>query len=332
MNYARFDLVTLNLFIEIARSGSITRGAQQSNLAVASASKRISDLEAHLGTRLLYRHANGVTLTDAGHACFQHALGILQNVDKMSGALSDYAAGSRGHVRIWANTSAITQFLPDDLSRFRRDHPGIRISLEERNSGDVVAAVRENRADVGIFADRTAVGDIEVFKYRQDQLVLIVAKDHPLAIHDSLPLAEALDYEFVSLSEATSLAERLHAECRRLEKPLKLSIQVRSFDAVCRMVMVGLGIGLLPYLAAEPHVRSMGLKLITLDDEWAERTLLLALRSTVALAAPVRLLAASLSADAARAIQRSLCAAPAAPSPAPGAVSMQLGEVRTKSA
>jgi DNA-binding transcriptional LysR family regulator len=302
LNYARFDLVTLNLFIEIARTGSITRGAQQSNLAVAAASKRVSDLEAHLGTRLLYRHANGVTLTEAGRSCFQHALGILQDVDRMSGDLSDFAAGGRGQVRIWANTSAVTQFLPDDLTRFRREHPGIRVSLEERNSGDVVAAVRENRADIGLFADRTAVGDIDVFDYRQDRLVLIVSHDHPLATHDSVRLADALDYEFVSLSEATSLAERLRTECSRLEKPLKLSIQVRSFDAVCRMVMVGLGIGVLPRLAAEPHVRSMGLKLITLTDDWAERTLLLALRSTLALPAPVRLLASCLSADAARAI------------------------------
>ena len=306
MNYARFDLVTLSLFIESARTGSITRGAQQSNLAVAAASKRISDLETHLGTRLLYRHANGITLTEAGRACSQPALGILQEVDKMSGALSDFAAGSRGQVRIWANTSAVIQFLPDDLTRFRREHPGIRISLEERNSTDVVAAVRENRADIGIFADRTTVGDMEVFDYRKDQLVLIVSQDHPLAIHASMALADALDYEFVSLSEATSLAERLRAECSRLEKPLKLGIQVRSFDAVCRMVMVGLGIGVLPYLAAEPHVRSMGLKLITLTDAWAERTLLLALRSTLALPAPVRLLAASLSAAAARSIDDSL--------------------------
>lgn len=302
MNYARFDLVTLGLFVAIARSGSITRGAHQSHLAVAAASKRISDLEAHLGTSLLYRHANGVTLTEAGHACFQHALSIIQDVERMSGAMSDFAAGVRGQVRIWANTSAITQFLPDDLSRFMRAHPGIRVNLEERNSGDVVAAVRENRADIGIFADRTPAEDLAVFEYRRDRLVLIVPRDHPLAVHKKLSLSDALDYDFVSLSEATSLAERLHAECSRIEKTLKLRIQVRSFDAVCRMVMAGLGIGVLPELAAQPHVRSMGLKLIRLNDAWTERSLLLALRDTRALPAPVRLLASSLSAAAALAL------------------------------
>jgi DNA-binding transcriptional LysR family regulator len=302
VNFARFDLVTFGLFVAVARSGSITRGAQQSNLAVAAASKRISDLEAHLGTRLLYRHANGVKLTEAGHACFQHALEIIQNVERMSGVMSDYAAGIRGQVRIWANTSAITQFLPDDLSKFMRTHPGIRIDLEERTSGDIVAAVRENRADLGIFADRTPAEGIAVFEYCRDQLVLIMPKDHPLATHRSLSLSDALDYDFVSLSQSTSLAERLHAESSRLQKPLKLRIQVRSFDGVCKMVMAGLGIAILPRLAVQPHARSMGLKCVRLEDEWAERSLLLGLRDTLALAAPVRLLAASLSSAAAEAL------------------------------
>lgn len=303
MNFARFDLVTFGLFVAIARSGSITRGAQQSNLAVAAASKRISDLESHLGTTLLYRHANGVKLTEAGHAFFQHALGIIQNVERMSGVMSDYAAGSRGQVRIWANTSAITQFLPDDLGDFMRLYPGIGIDLEERNSGDVIAAVRENRADIGIFADRTPADGISTFEYRRDELVVIVPKRHPLATCKSLSLSDALDYDFVSLSEATSLSERLLAESGRLEKTLKLRIQVRSFDAVCRMVMAGLGIAILPKLAAQPHVRSMGLKQLRLNDDWAKRSLLLGVRDTLSLAAPVRLLAIHLCGDVAKSVK-----------------------------
>ncbi|MES2536782.1 MAG: LysR substrate-binding domain-containing protein [Pseudomonadota bacterium] len=302
MNFARFDLVTLGLFVAVARSGSITRGAHQSSLAVAAASKRISDLESHLGTILLYRHSNGVKLTEAGNTFFQHALEIIRNVERMSGAMSDYAAGSRGQVRIWANTSAVTQFLPDDLMRFMQSHPGIRIDLEEQNSGDIVAAVRENRADIGIFADRTPAEGMAVFEYRRDELVLIVPKDHALARRSSISLSDALDYDFVSLAQSTSLAERVHAASSKLQKPLKLRIQVRSFDAVCRMVMAGLGIGILPRIAAQPHMRSLGLKRVKLEDEWAKRSLLLCLRDTVGLAAPVRLLASSLSGEAAAAL------------------------------
>lgn len=301
MNVARFDLVTLGLFVAVARSGSITRGAQQSNLALAAASKRVSDLETHLGTALLYRHANGVTLTEAGHACFQHAVGIILDVERMLGVMSDYAAGARGQIRIWANTSAITQFLPDDLSSFMRSHTGVRIDVEERNSGDVVAGVRENRTDIGIFAAPTPAQDLAVFEYRTQELALIVPVAHPLAMLKNVAFADVLDYDFVSLSEATSLTERLHAECSRLRKPLKLRIQVRSFDAVCKMVRAGLGVGVLP-LMAQSEASLLGLKIIRLDDAWAERRLLLAIRDVRALPVPVRLLASHLSTAAAVAL------------------------------
>lgn len=302
MNFARFDLVTLDLFVAVARSGSISRGALQCHLAVAAASKRISDFEAHLGTTLFYRHAAGVRLTEAGHVCFQHALSVLQDVERMSGALSDYAAGARGQVRVWANTSALTQFLPQDLGSFMHAHPAIRIEVEERNSASIVAAVRENRADIGIFAEDTPAEGLDLFEYRRDRLVLVMPREHPLAELRPLSLEAALDYDFVCLADATSIAQRLHEQSNRLQKPLKLRIQVRSFDAVCRMVKAGLGVGLLPQLAAQLQARSLGLKLARMPEAWTERRLLLGVRKLSALAAPVRLLARSLSDEAARSL------------------------------
>src|SRR3546814_10067473 len=104
MNLARFDLVTLSLFIAVARQGSISAGARQSHLAVAAASKRISDLEIALGTPLLYRHDGGVELTDAAEAFLHHSLSVVHELEQMTRALSDYAFGVKGHVRLGANT------------------------------------------------------------------------------------------------------------------------------------------------------------------------------------------------------------------------------------
>jgi DNA-binding transcriptional LysR family regulator len=160
---------------------------------VAAASKRVSDLEQHLGISLLYRYANGVKLTETGHVCFQHALDVLEGVERMSSALSDYGPGVRGQICIWANASVITQFLPDDLSAFMRAHPGIRITLEERNSIEVASALRTNRADIGIFAERTQTEGVAVFDYRRDRLVVVTPRNHPLAQRKSLSLADALD-------------------------------------------------------------------------------------------------------------------------------------------
>src|SRR6185369_4829219 len=106
------DLVSLSLFHLVARSGSISKGAELLHLAVGAASKRITDLEAAVGAKLLERHSRGVTLTVAGQALLSHAQRILSDVDQLAAELSDHAAGLVGVVRLWANTSEVTQFLP----------------------------------------------------------------------------------------------------------------------------------------------------------------------------------------------------------------------------
>jgi DNA-binding transcriptional LysR family regulator len=146
MNLHRLDLVSLSLFSLVVRTGSISKGAALAHLAVGAASKRISDLETTIGTPLLERHSRGVLLTVAGQALHQHAQKILSDVDLLAADLSDYASGMVGVVRLWANTSAVTQFLPHDLAAFTLANPGIRIELEEQNSREIVVAVLDGRA------------------------------------------------------------------------------------------------------------------------------------------------------------------------------------------
>jgi DNA-binding transcriptional LysR family regulator len=288
LNLHRLDLVSLALFGFVARSGSISRGAELAHLAVGAASKRISDLETAVGAPLLERHSRGVTLTPAGQALQRHAQRILGDVDQLAAELSDFAAGVVGVVRLWANTSAVIQFLPADIAAFVADNPGIRIELEEGDSTDVVLAVADGRADLCIFAERTAPLGLQSLPYRQDKLVLVVRQDHPLATRESLDFVDATDFEFVSLSAGTSLAQRLQLESAALGRRLKLRIQVRSFDAMCHMVAAGLGVAVLPEAAVRPHLASMGLRKLDLHDAWVERELLLGARDFAALPKPVR--------------------------------------------
>ncbi len=288
MNLHRIDLVSLSLFNLVARTGSISQGAELSMLAVGAASKRVSDLEAAFGVSLLERHSRGVKLTPAGEALYQHVQRILGDVEHMEADLSDHAKGLIGVVRLWANTSAITQFLPGDLAGFSSLQPGIRIELNEADSHEVVMAVLDGRADLGIFADRTPTLGLQTRPYRQDRLVLVVPPAHPLARRRRLTFAEAVDYDFVSLTQSTSLAQRLELESRLISKPLRIRIHVRSFDAMCQMVAAGLGIAVLPIAAAEPLVQALGLRQIPLSDPWVNRELLLGARDMGALARPAR--------------------------------------------
>lgn len=290
VNLHRLDLFSLSLFNLVARSGSISKGAELALLAVGAASKRITDLEAAVGVTLLERHSRGITLTVAGLALQRHAQRILSDVDQLVAELSDYASGMVGVVRLWANTSAVTQFLPLDISAFVHANPGIRIELEEEDSGEVVLAVLDGRADLGIFADRTPALGLQVMNYREDRLVLVVPRGHDLARRRSARFEEAIEYDFVCLSKGTSLAKRLLSETEALGRRLKMRIQVRSFDAMCLMVAAGMGIAILPREAIQPHVRSMNLRQIALEDTWASRRLLIGLRDVNVVPRPVRML------------------------------------------
>lgn len=277
--------------MQVARTGSISRGAELAHLAIGAASKRISDLEDAVGAGLFERHSRGVTLTLAGQALYRHAQRILSDVDQLAADLSDHASGIVGIVRLVANTSAVTQFLPGDLAGFIATHPGIRIDMDELNSREVVLAVVDGRADIGIFAERTPNFGLETVPYRRDRLVLVVPLSHPLAqTAGSAPIefAAATEFDFVSLTEETSLAQRLAQATTNLGRRLRVRIHVRSFDAMCQMVAAGLGIAVLPDAAVQPHLRSMGLKKIDIRDPWVERELLIGVRDLNALPRPVR--------------------------------------------
>jgi DNA-binding transcriptional LysR family regulator len=278
MNLHRLDLVSLSLFANVVRSGSISKGAAMAHLAIGAASKRITDLEAAVGAELFERHSRGVTPTAAGQALARHAQRILSDVNLLAAELADHASGIVGVVRLWANTSAITQFLPRDIAAFAQATPGVRIELEELNSNEVVLAVLEGRADIGIFADRTPALGLHLMNYREDRLVLVVPAGHPLASRRAMHFEEALEYDFVSLSQGTSLARRLQAETEALGRRLKLRIHVRSFDAMCQMVAAGLGVAVLPADAVHALVRSLNLRQVPLKDAWARRQLLIGVR------------------------------------------------------
>lgn len=276
INPSRVDFVTLKLFCAIAQSGSITKGASECHLALSAASRRISELEETVGLTLLERTAKGVTLTQAGHAVMQHALRLFQGFEQFSNELGEYAKGAKGHVRLWANMSALTEFLPNSLASFLKIHPDIQVDVEEQISGDIVKALLDGIADIGVFAEGTPTAGLETSIIGQDELVVVCNKSHPIKNRKNISFEECLAYDFVGLNRGSSLLELTSRQAERLNKQMRLRIQVRSYDAMCQMIAVNLGVGILPIQACAPQIKAMDLKVIRLDDAWAKRNLLLA--------------------------------------------------------
>ena len=95
----------------------------------------------------------------------------------------------------------------------------------------------------------------------------------------SITNEESLDYDFVGLNRGSSLLELTSRCAEKLGKQMRLRIQVRSYDAMCQMIAVNLGIGVLPFQACEAQLKAMGLKAIPLEDSWAARNLILATKA-----------------------------------------------------
>jgi DNA-binding transcriptional LysR family regulator len=279
INPTHFDLQSLRIFLLVAETGSLTKAADKAHMTLSALSKRVAELERTVGCALFLRMPRGLDPTPAGQQLINHARDVLDTVNRMAGQMSDYAIGVRGHVRVWANTSAIIQFLPQDLSTFLREQPFVRISLEESLSTNIVAAISTGSADLGIFADNVPAPGVDKLPYRQDRLVVLVPPDHPLASLSEVEFAETLGYDFVGLNQGSSLLQRMTDASVSLDKVLRLRIQVSSFDGICRMIEAGLGIGILPERAVRAEILGAGLRAIHLKDPWASRTLWLGVKS-----------------------------------------------------
>ena len=275
-NLARFDLVSIRLAVACAQTGSLTAAARDSHLALAAASRRIRELEQALGDPLFERHARGLLPTAAGRVFVKHGLTLLQTMDQLGAELSDLRRGIARHIRLCASSAAISQFLPPLLARYGELHPQVHVDLEEQVSETVVATLREGRADVAIFVEGPDTGGLETRLFRHDELVLVLPAKHRLAAKSPLAFADALDEEWISLTAGAAMLQKQQQAALAANRPLKLRMQVRSFDAVCHMVASGLGLAILPKGASMPILKAMKLSWRPLADTWAQRRLLVA--------------------------------------------------------
>ena len=275
----RFDLSDLRLFRHVVEAGSITAGAERAHLALAAASTRIRNMEEALGAALLVRGRQGVTPTQAGRTLLQHARLILQQAERLREDLSAYAGGLAGQIRMLSNTNALTEFLPEALSSFLAAHRNVSVDLEERLSDEIVGMVAEGVADLGIVAGTVDASALETYPFRKDRFVLVVSRDHPLAGRSQVAFAEVLDHDFVGLDRASALQRFLAAKAAPSGRPLRLRVQLRSFDAVCRMVECRVGIGIVPETTARRVARTMAISAVALSDAWALRELTICIRS-----------------------------------------------------
>lgn len=287
----RFDLTDMRLFLSVVECGSLTQGARAMHLALASVSERISSMEAALGAPLLERNRRGVRATAAGEALVRHARAILGQVEQMRGELRTYATGLKGRIKLLSNTAANATFLPQQLCHFLAAHPDLSIDLDERPSAEIVQALVDRCADLGIVADSTDLGTLQTRLIANDQLVVVAHRGHRLAGGAQVAFADILGEPLVGMAD-TALETYLAERAARLGRQLDYRIRLRNTGNVAMHVAAGIGVAIL----SEAVARTLGrdLAILPLSEAWASRRLHLCARDFAALPPHTGLLAQQL--------------------------------------
>ena len=272
------NLNSLLLFQRAVESGSLSKAAEQSHIALSAASRRIAMLEDMYGVPLLVRTSSGVDPTAAGATLLAHVRKLLADVGAMNTDMATYVDGIAAQVKCFANSSALGRGLPDALAAFSQAYPEIRLEVREARSRKIVQAVRNGMADVGVIMDGVPSEGVALYPYHGDRLVVVVPPDHPLQ-GTRVRFEQILAYELVSLDNSTAVSRALEEAAAEAGRPLRVRVQVQSFHAVCRMVAAGLGIGILPELSGITYQQGFGLRTLTLDEPWAQRNMFVCTRT-----------------------------------------------------
>lgn len=294
------DLTTLRLYVSVCDTGNIARVAEKANIVGSAISKRLAQLEDTVGTRLLVRKRHGVAPTAAGHTLLEHARTMLDSAARIERDMQGFAAGVRGQVRIFASVSALAESLADDVASFLQQpaHASIEVDLEERVSPEIVRGVREGAASLGVCWDAAGLEGLQSRPYRSDHLCVVVPPGHPLARRKRVRFEETLDWEHVSLPVNSSAQVMLQRIAAGLGRQLRHRIVVTNFEAALRVVHAGLAISLVPAEVAAGFAAQSSLRIVPLQEPWAQRRFIICFRDARTLPPAAQLLVEHLASKA----------------------------------
>jgi len=285
-----FEPVSLRVFIAICEERSLKAAADRENLTTSAVSKRLAYIEDQIGAALMHRGKGGIALTAAGEAFLPAARGLLQSMTRIQAHMSEYRGGTQGRVRVAASMTAIGSFLPADIAEFMGRHTDIQVSLDERVSPEVLRSVEEGAADLGVYWDAVGTGTLQALPYRADHLVVLVHREHELAARKRLKFSDTLQYERVAIKNGSIVQLTQQRLAIEEGEALQYHVQVRSFDAACRVVAARMAIAIVPKEPSLPLIRHFKLRAIPLTDDWALRRFVICVRNQDELPVPARLL------------------------------------------
>ena len=246
------ELHQLRYFVAVADSGKFTTAARDLHVAQPSISKQVRKLEDELGAALLERRRTGVVLTDAGAILLPWAKRMLADLDGARSEVAGLATLERGRLSVGATPSLSTVLLPRVLASFHTEHPGITLSVVEAGSRDLVDRLAAGELDLALVILPLPREELfETTPLIREELVLAVAKDHPLARRKTVKVGELRGVPLVMFREGYDLRSATITACEQAGFHPTFAIEGAEMDGVLRMAAAGVGVAVVPRMVVE---------------------------------------------------------------------------------
>ena len=239
------------ILVKTVELGSLTAAAKLLGCTQSAASHAINALESESNLRIINRNRNGVSLTPDGQLLYPAIRDIVEAKGRFNELLAALQGGDTGCVRIGSFTSVAVHWLPGMIKTFCTAYPKIELQMLSGDYHDIAEWFSKDTIDVGFVTEKTNLAGCEYIPLKEDRLLAVLSKDHPLAGRDVISVTELENEPFISLLEASDQDARSVLEQAGITVDVKFT--TKDDYAIIAMVAQGLGISILPELLLEGH-------------------------------------------------------------------------------
>jgi DNA-binding transcriptional LysR family regulator len=243
------DLRQLEMLLAVVDAGSYAKAGENLRVSHSAIHRQVRLLEHEVGDRILVRSGRRVELTETGEILVQLGRRLRQEVRAAERQIKERNQLNSGHLRIGTGTTMLVFFLPPVLDQFRQEYPGIEVQVRTGTSDFVLQGIREGHLDAGVILTSTDMRppaeSLVCEVLYQDEFVLAVSKNHPLAQRKTVSIEKLVEHPFIMHSKTSHVRRVLDRICSESGLTPKVSMELENEEAMETMIEINMGVALL---------------------------------------------------------------------------------------
>lgn len=267
------ELTQLEFFLKVVEEGSFSKAAVRVYRTQPAVSIAVRRLEEEIGAQLFDRSQKTPTLTDAGELVYDYAQRILALRDQARNVVAELRSLQRGRVRIGSNESTSLYLLPHLILEYRERHPNVKVEIYRQVSERLPREVLDRNVDFALLAFEPVDSDLESFPILQDELVLIMNPDHPLAKRESVKIKELGKESFLAHNVKTGSRYKVVEAFTQHHTPLNVTLELATVETIKRFVQLKIGLAFVPHMCVREELERGTLTTVPVQGLTYVRTL-----------------------------------------------------------